>query len=169
MGVVLAMGGVMPLGAIVGGLVMVGAGAWGKRCEEVVRTGGLRWTHRGMDMLEIELLGDGRSWRSDLRGVAERSLALDWQGWRSLKVRMVTAVFPVRWLLFWGFEIGDCDWATKVGYRLMYAIAWLGWCVEAVIKGQRRPRFRRRTCVEATHSLGAWMEVIDGLPVGLRR
>ena len=169
LGAALAMGGAMPLGMILGGLVVVVGGAWGKRCGEVVRTGGLRWTHRGMDLLEIELLGDGRSWRSDLRGVAESSLALDWQGWRSLQVIMVTAVFPVRWLRCWGFEIRDCDRATKVGYRLIYAIEWLGWSMKAVLKGQRRPRFRRRTCVEATHGMGAWMEVIDGLPLGLRR
>ena len=169
LGAALAMGGATLLGVILGGLVVIVAGAWGTGRGAVVRTGGLRWTQRAMDLLEIELVGDGRSWRRDLRGVAESSLALDWEGWRSLKVMMVTAVFPVRWLRIWGFEIRDCGRATKVGYRLMYAIAWLGWSMKAVVKGRRRPRFRRRTCVEATHSMGAWMEVIDGLPLGLRR
>lgn len=169
LGVAGAMGGAMPLGAILGGLVMVGAGAWGKRCGEVVRTGGLRWTHRARGVIEVELLGGGRTWRKDLREVAARSLALEWRGWRSLKVRMVTAVFPVSWLRHWGFEIRGCGRWTRWGYRAVYGVEWLGWCVAAGLRGGRRPRFRRRACVEAMHRMGTWMEVVRGLPAGLRR
>ena len=169
LGVALGVAGAMPLGVILGGLVMVAPGVWGKRGGEVVRTGALRWTHRGVALIEIELVGGGRSWRADLRHVASSSLALDWQEWRMLKVVMVTAVFPVSWLRFWGFEIRDCGRGTKMGYRLLYAVEWLGWWMQAVARGERGPRLRRRACVEARHRMGSWMEVVEGLAVGLRR
>lgn len=142
---------------------------WSGRCVEVLRTGGLRWTHRERGLIEIELLGGGRSWRRDLREVASASLGLDDGEWRSLRVTMVTAVFPVRWLRNWGFEVRACGWGTRGAYRLGYLAQWLVWRMGAVIGEEDRPRYRRRGCVRATHRMGAWMEVVWALPAGLRR
>ena len=161
---------VAPSAAVMAMMVVVGVMAvWEARCGEVLRTGGLRWTHRDRGVIEIELLGGGRTWRRDLREVSVRSLELEWREWRALKVTMVTAVFPVRWLRFWGFEIRDCGREMQLGYRVVYWAKWLEWRLGSVVRGQDRPRLRRRGCVVATHGMGRWMEVVSELPDGLRR
>ena len=158
------------LGAVAFGALAVGVPAlWSRASAEVLRTGGLRWTHRARGSIEIELLGGGSDWRRDLREVAEVSLDLQDREWRSLRVTMTTAVFPVRWLRSWGFEIRGCGWGTRGAYRLAYVAQWLAWRLDAVLRGVDRPRLRRRACVRATHRMGAWMEVVGALPAGLRR
>ena len=155
-------------GIVVWLMVVAALVVWDARCGEVLKTGGLRWTHRDRGWVEIELLGGGRTWRRDLREVAARLLEMEWSEWRLLKVMMVTAVFPVRWLRCWGFEIRDCGRGTQLGYRVVYGGKWLEWWLGSVLRGQERPRWRRRVCVRATHSMGRWMEVVSQLPKGLR-
>ena len=144
------------------------AAMWVRRCGEVLRTGGLQWSHRDRGVIEIELLGGGRTWRRDLRRVAAASGAIGDEDWRSLEVRMVTAVFPVRWLKAWGFEIGSCTPWTRGVYRMVYGMEWALWALSAKVGGVIRPRFRGRPCVSARHRMGAWMDVVRGLPEGLR-
>ena len=155
-------------GILVCVMVVAAIAVWEARSGEVLKTGGLRWTHRGRGWVEIELLGGARTWRQDLREVAARSLELEWREWRSVQVMMVTAVFPVRWLRGWGFEIQDCGRVLQLGYQVVYAAKWLEWWLGSVVRGQDRPRFRRRGCVLATNGMGRWMEVVSGLPEGLR-
>ena len=155
-------------GASVCAVSMGLARMWSRRCGEVLRTGGLRWSHRDRGVIEIELLDGGRTWRRDLRMVAAASGSVGNEGWRSLEVMMVTAVFPVRWLKAWGFEIRSCTPWTRGVYRMLYGTQWAVWSLNARIGREIRPRFRRRACVSAHHGMGAWMDVIRGLPEGLR-
>lgn len=156
-------------GASVCAVSMGLAGMWSRRCGEVLRTGGLQWSHRDRGVIEIELLGGGRTWRRDLRRVAAASAAVRNDGWRSLEVMMVTAVFPVRWLKAWGFEIRSCTPWTRGVYRMLYGTQWALWSVSARVGREMAPRLRRRPCVSARHRMGAWMDVVNGLPEGLRR
>ena len=141
---------------------------WARWCGEVLRTGGLQWSHRDRGVIEIELLGDGRSWRRDLRGVAAVSSAIANEEWRSLEVMMVTAAFPVRWLKAWGFSIQGCNPWTRGVYRMVYGAQWALWRLGAMAGRRKAPRFRRRPCVRASHRMGAWMDVVRALPEGLR-
>lgn len=141
---------------------------WSNRCGEVLRTGGLRWSHRARGVIEIELLGGARTWRRDLRRVAAASGSVGDDGWRSLEVMMVTAVFPVQWLKSWGFEIRSCTPWTRGVYRMLYGTQWALWSLNAKVGRTMRSRFRRRPCVSARHRMGAWMDVVRGLPEGLR-
>ena len=142
---------------------------WSRRCGEVLRTGGLRWSHRERGVIEIELLGGGRTWRRDLRRVAAASASVRNDGWRSLEIMMVTAVFPGRWLKAWGFEIRSCNPWTRGVYRMLYGAQWGLWSLNAKAGREMRPRFRTRPCVSARHRMGAWMDVVNGLPEGFRR
>lgn len=156
-------------GASVCAVSMGMAGMWSRRCGEILRTGGLRWSHRERGVIEIELLGGGRTWRRDLRRVAAASEAVGNDRWRSLEVMMVTAVFPVRWLKSWGFEIRSCSPWTRGVYRMAYGAQWAVWSLSAKVGWAIRPRLRRRACVSAHHRMGQWMDVVRGLPEGLRR
>ena len=144
------------------------AGMWARWCGEVLRTGALQWSHRDRGVIEIELLGSGRTWRRDLRRVAAASTGLVDEGWRSLEVMMVTAVFPVRWLRAWGFSLHGCDPWTRGVYRMVYGARWALWVLGAKAGRRGRPRYRRRPCVRASHRMGAWMDVVRALPEGLR-
>ena len=144
------------------------AGIWTRWCGEVLRTGALQWSHRDRGVIEIELLGGGRTWRRDLRRVAAVSSGVADDGWRSLEVTMVTAVFPVRWLKAWGFDIRGCNPWTRGVYRMVYGAQWGLWVLVAKAGRQGPPRFRQRPCVKASHRMGAWMDVVTGLAEGLR-
>ena len=137
--------------------------------REVFRTGGLRWLHRGNGAIEVELLAGGDCWRRDLIDVASVSLAFEDRDWRSFEVQMVTAVFPARWLQAWGFEVAHCSPWVGFFYRFVYCAIWMRWCLTSWMSGSPRPRFRRRSCVEARHRMGRWMDVVISLPPGLRR
>ena len=156
-------------GVAIGALVMAVAGMWARWCGEVLRTGALQWWHRDRGVIEIELLGGGRTWRRDLRRVAAVSSAIVNEEWRSLEVMMVTAVFPVRWLKAWGFDIRGCNPWTRGVYRMVYGAQWAVWSLGAKAGRRRGPaRFRLRPCVRASHRMGAWMDVVRALPDGLR-
>ena len=135
---------------------------------EVVRTGGLRWSHKAKGVIEVELVGGGGSWTADLARVARQSASLKDQGWRGLEVMMVTAVFPPIWLRSWGFSVNECGERLAGSYRGIYRLKWIEWSIRSWCKGRRGPRYRRRRCIEARHALGEWFDVIDSLPEGLR-
>lgn len=160
-------------GRIVAGcaVLMVAAGAARAMVRwrgEVVRTGGLRWSHKARGVVEVELLGGAESWKEDLTRVARRSASLKDQGWRDLQVMMVTAVFPAIWLRSWGFSVNRCGERLTASYRRVYRLKWLEWSIQSRWKARRGPRYRRRKCVEARHGLGEWFDVIVSLPEGLR-
>ena len=100
--------------------------------------------------------------------VAEVSRRFEDDGWRSFEVEMVTAVFPVRWLRAWGFEIADCAPLVERVYRAVYGVKWTTWWLAALILRSPRPRHRKRACVRARHRMGPWMDVVAALPDGLR-
>ena len=154
---------------VVFGLVAVAAAfaliRW--RCE-TLRCGGLRWFHRGCGAIEVELVGGGYSWRRDLKEVAAASFRAGDDRWRSYEVEMVTAVFPVRWLRAWGFEISDCGPLLERVYSAVYGVNWIGWWLAACMRSAPRPRYRKRSCVRARHRMGPWMDVVAALPDGLR-
>ena len=158
--------------ALAGCAVMLAAGLVGRAAvrwrTEVVRTGGLRWSHKAKGIVEVELVGGGRNWRRDLVRVAKVSAKLEDQGWRSLQVVMVTAVFPAIWLKSWGFSVSECADRLAGSYRSIYRLKWLEWAIQSWCRGRPAPRYRRRRCVEARHGLGEWFEVIVSLPEGLR-
>ena len=135
---------------------------------EVITLGGLRWGHRGKGVIEVELLGGGRSWREDLRRLAVQLLMVGDDGWRSYEVVIVTAVFPARWMCRWGFDVRLCGAWRAWAYRLVYWISWRLWSREARRRGERAPRWRERRCVEGRHRMGPWMDVVRALPAGLR-
>ena len=136
---------------------------------EWLRTGALRWSHKARGEIEIELLEGGAGWRRDLEAVARQSVALGDTGWRELRVVMVTAVFPQPWLRQWGFEVTPCTAATRREYASLYRLTWWRWWLQARTRGRKPPRYRRRPCVVARHTMGVWMDVLLALPPGLRR
>ena len=154
---------------VVFGLVAVAAAfaliRW--RCE-TFRCGGLRWFHRRRGAIEVELVGGGYSWRRDLKEVAAASFRADDDRWRSYEVEMTTAVFPVRWLRAWGFEISDCGPLPERIYSAIYGVKWIGWWLAASMRSSSRPRYRKRSCVRARHRMGPWMDIVAALPDGLR-
>ena len=157
---------------LAGCAVMGGAGLVGRVAvrwpAEVVRTGGLRWSHKAKGKVEVELVGGGESWKADLGRVAKASAKLEDQGWRALEVMMVTAVFPAIWLKSWGFSVSECGDRLAGSYRGIYRLKWMEWAIQSWCKGKRAPRYRRRRCVEARHGLGEWFDVVMSLPPGLR-
>ena len=110
----------------------------------------------------------GYSWRRDLKEVAAASIRADGDRWRSYEVEMVTAVFPVRWLRAWGFEISDCGPLVERVYSAIYRVKWIGWWLAACMRSSPRPRYRKRSCVRARHRMGPWMDIVAALPDGLR-
>ena len=175
-GCVLGLGGSFVLWVVVGtswsAVFALGAAAavlaWCRQRSEVLRTGGLRWYHRRRGVVEVELLGGGHSWRRDLVDVAALSLRFEDRSWRSLEVEMVTAVFPASWLRAWGFEMAECGSGVEVFYRFVYRVFWVRWWIASRMGRSRCPRLRKRSCVEARHRMGPWMDTVASLPASLR-
>ena len=148
-------------------LVLLGKVA-ADRAGEVLTLGALRWSHRGKGLIEVELLGGGKTWREDLRRMAVHLLAVSDEGWRGNEVVIVTAVFPAAWMRRWGFDVQPCGKVWAVGYEAVYRAHWWRWVRKARRDDEREPRRRKRQWVVGRHRMGPWMDVVRALPAGLR-
>ena len=138
------------------------------RAEETLTLGALKWSHRRKGLIEVELLGGGRTWRKDLRRMAVRLLAASDEGWRENEVMIVTAVFPAAWMRRWGFEVRPCGKVRAKVFGAVYRAHRWAWARNARRKGEQEPRRRKRSCVVGRHRMGPWMDVVRVLPAGLR-
>ena len=138
------------------------------RAGEILTLGALKWSQRGKGLIEVELLGGGKTWREDLRRMAVDLLAVSDEGWRGNKVVIVTAVFPAGWMRRWGFDVQPCGKVWAVGYEVVYRAHWWRWVRKARREGEREPRRRKRGWVVGRHRMGPWMDVVRALPAGLR-
>ena len=154
---------------VVGGALVVWlVKAVADRAGEILTLGSLKWSHRGKGLIEVELLGGGKTWREDLRRMAVHLLAVSDEGWRGNKVVIVTAVFPAALMRRWGFEVQPCGKIRAVAYAGIYRAYRWAWVRKARREGEPEPRLRKRWCVVGRHRMGPWMDVVRALPAGLR-